>query len=72
MFLSQETKEHYKVDENDGMFEKECEEEVDDDLYTCHSMMCKPTKSLATYHANKEDPGDVLLCNSSSDLSLFY
>ena len=32
IFFSQETKEHYKVDENNGMFEKECEEEVDDDL----------------------------------------
>ena len=54
-----------KVDEN-GLFEKECETEVDDDLPTTQWFV-SPQKSLANYH-----PDDVLLCDSSSDLSLFY
>ena len=31
-----------------------------------------PQKSLATYHPDEACPDDVLLCDSSSDLSLFY
>ena len=60
------------VDENDGMFEKECEtEEVDDDLPATLRFV-SPQKSLATYHPDEACPDDVLLCDSSSDLSLFY
>ena len=60
-----------KVDENDGLFEKECEtEEVDDDLPATQRFV-SPQKLLATYHPDEASPDDVLLRNSSSDLSLF-
>ena len=62
-------KEHYK---NDGMFEKECEtEEVDDELPATQQFV-SPQQTLATYHPDEGCPDDVLLCDSSSDLSLFY
>ena len=55
-------KEHYKVDE--------CEtEEVDDNL-PATQWFVSPQKSLATYHPDEACPDDVLLCDSSSDLSL--
>ena len=58
-----------KVDLND---EKECEtEDVDDDLPVTQRFV-SPQKLLATYHSDKVCPNDVLLCNSSSDLLLFY
>ena len=50
---------------------KECETEVDDDLPATQQFV-SPQKSLATYHPDEACPDDVLLCDSSSDLSLFY
>ena len=54
------------------MFEKECEtEEINDDLPATQRFV-SPQNTLATYHPDEACPDDVLLCDSSCDLSLFY
>ena len=51
---------------------KECETvEVDDDLPATQQFV-SPQKSLANYHPDEACPDDVLLSDSSSDLSLFF
>ena len=61
-----------KVDENDGLFEKECEtKEVDDNL-SATQRFASPQTSLANYRPDEACPDDVLLCDSFSDISLFY
>ena len=53
------------------MFDKDCEtEEVDHDLPATQRFVSPRT--LATYHPDESCPDDVLLCDGSSDLSLFY
>ena len=67
----QRRKNTIKVDGNDGMFEKDCEtEEVDHDLPATQRFVSP--KTLATYHPDESCLDDVLLFDSSSDLSLFY
>ena len=56
-----------KVDEIDGLFETD---EVDDDLPATQRFV-SPQKSLANYHPDEAFTDDVLLCDTSSILSLF-
>ena len=57
---------------NDGMFDKECEtEEINDNLPATQRFVSLQ-QALATYHPNEACPDDIMFCDSSSDLSLFY